>query len=97
MADRAKRLSELPAATSVAGDALMVVVDTPSGTANTKQITVSNLLSNSANVRATSIKGTTAPATANTTGVAGEIRYDSSYVYICVATNTWKRASLSTW
>jgi hypothetical protein len=97
MADRAKRLSELPTATSVAGDALMVVVDTPSGTANTKQITVSNLLSNSANVRATSIKGTTAPATANTTGVAGEIRYDSSYVYICVATNTWKRASLSTW
>jgi hypothetical protein len=97
MADRAKKLSELPTATSVAGDALMVVVDTPSGTANTKQITVSNLLSNSANVRATSIKGTTAPATANTTGVAGEIRYDSSHVYICVATNTWKRASLSTW
>jgi hypothetical protein len=97
MADRAKKLSELPTATSVAGDALMVVVDTPSGTANTKQITVSNLLSNSANVRATSIKGTTAPSTANTTGVAGEIRYDSSYVYICVATNTWKRASLSTW
>jgi hypothetical protein len=97
MVDRAKKLSELPSATSVAGDALMVVVDTPSGTANTKYITVSNLLSNSANVRATSIKGTTAPSTANATGVAGEIRYDSSYVYVCVANNTWKRAELSTW
>lgn len=97
MVDRAKKLSELPSATSVAGDALMVVVDTPSGTANTKYITVSNLLSNSANVRATSIKGTTVPSTANATGVAGEVRYDSSHVYVCVANNTWKRAELSTW
>lgn len=97
MTNRAKKLSELTSATSVAGDAFIVVVDTPTATANTKKITVSNLLSNSANVRATSIKGTTAPATANATGVAGEIRYDSSYVYICVATNTWKRSELSTW
>lgn len=41
--------------------------------------------------------GGTAPATASSTGRAGEIRYDSSYVYVCVATNTWKRAALSTW
>ncbi len=97
MADRAKRLTELPSATSVADDAIMVVVDNLGGTANTKQITVSNLLSNSANVRATSIKGTTAPALSNSAGIAGEIRYDSSYVYVCVATNTWKRSELSTW
>jgi len=38
-----------------------------------------------------------APATASSTGTAGEIRYDSGYVYICVATNTWKRAALTTW
>jgi len=38
-----------------------------------------------------------APATATSTGTAGEIRYDSGYVYICVATNTWKRAALTTW
>jgi len=38
-----------------------------------------------------------APATATSTGTAGEIRYDSGYVYICVATNTWKRAALATW
>lgn len=97
MVDRAKKISELPAATSVAGDALLIVVDTPNATANTKYITALNLLSNSANVRATSIKGTTAPATASATGTAGEIRYDSTYVYVCVANNTWKRAALSTW
>jgi hypothetical protein len=38
-----------------------------------------------------------APATATSTGTAGEIRYDADYVYICVATNTWKRAALTTW
>ena len=38
-----------------------------------------------------------APATATSTGVAGQHAYDSSYVYVCTATNTWKRAALSTW
>ena len=38
-----------------------------------------------------------APATASSTGSAGDIRYDSGYVYIAVATDTWKRAALTTW
>lgn len=37
------------------------------------------------------------PASATATGNAGDICWDSSYVYICTATNTWKRAALSTW
>jgi hypothetical protein len=97
MTDRAKKGTELTTTASVSGDALIFVVTDPSSNAVTKTVTALNLLSNSANVRATSIKGTTAPATANATGVAGEIRYDSTYVYVCVATNTWKRAQLSTW
>lgn len=36
-------------------------------------------------------------ATATSTGNAGDIAWDSSYVYVCVATNTWKRAALTTW
>ena len=43
------------------------------------------------------IASTGAPSSATDTGVAGDIRYDSSYVYIAVATNTWKRAALTTW
>jgi hypothetical protein len=39
----------------------------------------------------------TAPATASSTGTAGDIRYDASFVYICTATNTWKRAAITTW
>ncbi len=38
-----------------------------------------------------------APSTASDTGVAGSMAYDSSYWYVCTATNTWKRAALSTW
>ena len=38
-----------------------------------------------------------APSTASSTGSAGDIRYDSGYVYVCVATDTWKRAALTTW
>jgi hypothetical protein len=37
------------------------------------------------------------PATSNAAGAAGQITWDSNYIYICVATNTWKRASLATW
>lgn len=39
----------------------------------------------------------TVPATATDTGTAGQIAYDSSYVYVCIATNTWKRVAISTW
>ena len=37
------------------------------------------------------------PANAAATGVAGEICWDASYIYICTATNTWKRAAIATW
>ena len=37
------------------------------------------------------------PTLANSTGTAGQIAYDTDHVYICVATDTWKRANISTW
>jgi len=38
----------------------------------------------------------TAPASATAAGTAGDIRYDSGFIYVCTATNTWVRAALST-
>lgn len=36
--------------------------------------------------------------TANTSaGTAGQIVWDTNYLYVCVAANTWKRANISTW
>jgi len=37
------------------------------------------------------------PASATDTGTAGEVCWDANYVYVCVATNTWKRSAISTW
>lgn len=37
------------------------------------------------------------PASASATGAAGTVTWDADYVYVCTATNTWKRAALSTW
>jgi hypothetical protein len=37
------------------------------------------------------------PATATSTGIAGQVAFDSNYIYYCVATDTWKRSPLSTW
>jgi len=39
----------------------------------------------------------TAPASAGAAGVTGEIRIDASHIYICTATNTWKRIAIATW
>ena len=39
----------------------------------------------------------TAPASATDTGTLGEIRWDANYMYVCTATNTWKRVAISTW
>jgi hypothetical protein len=36
------------------------------------------------------------PASDTANGEVGQIAYDSRYVYICVATNTWRRMSAST-
>jgi hypothetical protein len=38
-----------------------------------------------------------APATAASPCKAGTIAHATGYVYVCVATNTWQRAALSTW
>lgn len=37
------------------------------------------------------------PASAGAAGAAGDICWDSSYIYVCVATDTWKRTAISTW
>jgi len=39
----------------------------------------------------------TAPASAGATGTLGEIRIVDGYIYVCTATNTWKRAAIVTW
>jgi hypothetical protein len=37
------------------------------------------------------------PASATATGTAGEICWDANYIYVCTATDTWRRTALSSW
>ena len=43
------------------------------------------------------VVGSNPPATATSAGIAGTITYDADWIYVAVANNSWKRASLSTW
>lgn len=37
------------------------------------------------------------PNSAVDTGTLGEIRIDANFIYVCTATNTWKRVAIATW
>lgn len=37
------------------------------------------------------------PSTATSPGFPGQVAFDSNYIYVCVAVNSWKRVGLSTW
>lgn len=37
------------------------------------------------------------PASASAAGVKGLIVFDSNYIYVCIATDTWKRVAIATW
>lgn len=38
-----------------------------------------------------------APASASSTGQTGQICWDSDYIYVCIGTNQWRRAAISSW
>ena len=73
----------------------------PGVDAESRKITVANFFGNvSTNVvfnGTVSMSNTSAPTTITSSGHVGEIRYDVDHIYICVATNTWKRAALNDW
>ena len=39
----------------------------------------------------------TIPATISSTGTTGQIAYDNDWLYVCTATDTWRRVALGTW
>jgi hypothetical protein len=39
----------------------------------------------------------TTPITSSSAGTAGQLAYDTTHLYLCIATNSWVRASFATW
>lgn len=97
----AKKVTELTALTNAAATDLLYIIHEPSSNAQSQKITVANFFGNvSANAvfnGTLALSNTAPPASASGTGRKGELRYDGNYLYICVATNTWKRTALNTW
>ena len=90
MTDNSKKVSELPTAANVAATDRILVLRDPSGTPSVRTVNVNIFAANL-------VISNSVPATASSNGVTGTIRYDNTYFYVCVANNTWKRATLSTW
>lgn len=80
---------------TIAGSELFVqdTIHADGGIDVTGNATVSNLVSTD-KLR---IVSSSTPSSATDTGTTGTIRWDSNYIYVCVATNTWKRVAISTW
>ena len=38
-----------------------------------------------------------APVTSSSSGISGQTAFDSSYFYVCISPNTWKRITLESW
>lgn len=43
------------------------------------------------------VESSTVPPTSTSPCTRGDLAYDDSFVYVCVATDTWKRSALSSW
>lgn len=43
------------------------------------------------------VRAAKTPASATDTGTTGDVCWDANYIYVCVATNTWKRTAIATW
>jgi len=83
--------------TPVVGD-LVILSDVDSAGKPTKNATAGDIANLAKVVKLTSLVVTTAaPASASATGTTGQIASDANYIYICTATDTWKRVAIATW
>lgn len=90
MANTGFKVSEIPTAANVASTDRVMILRDPSGTPSVRTV---NMNIFSANITLSN----SVPANSTANGIMGTIRYDSSYAYICVSNNVWKRISLSSW
>jgi len=90
MADNSKKVSELATAANVAVTDRIMVLRSPASNSSVRTVPFGTLCANI-------VLSNTVPANSTANGVAGTLSYDSAYVYVCIANNTWKRATLASW
>ena len=80
----------------ITGDVNVSLANITVGNGN---LTVSSALSTSGFVKGRLIidNSLNPPASTSSNGVTGQVAFDAAYIYVCIGTNTWKRANLNSW
>ena len=81
-------ISSYPVITPTSSD-LVIITDVSATSKPTKSATIASIVG--------TISDVTAPVTASSPGVTGQVATDTGYIYVCTATNTWKRVAIATW
>lgn len=84
------KISSLPQANTLSANDRVVVLVSPSTAANVRTITTANF----ANSVAAKLITNTVPTSNTSNGIAGQIAYDSTTLYVCVANNKWGKTTL---
>ncbi|MCW3837797.1 hypothetical protein ACFQ1E_17265 [Sphingomonas canadensis] len=85
------------AARSIAAGSAKISVSNGDGASGNPTIDLGSVASTDMSDSAVLVRIVSPPASAGATGAAGQIAFDSSYFYVCTATNTWLRAPIATW
>lgn len=91
MSNNAQKISNVNITTTLSSSDRVVVVSNANTTANVNTITLANLANSMPAVAITN----TFPSNSTSVGYKGQIAFDSSFIYVCVAANTWMRSALS--
>ena len=82
------RITSYPTVTPTTAD-LILLADVSGSNNPTKTATIGSVTG--------IISDVTAPATAGATGTTGQVAVDTGFIYVCTATDTWKRVAIATW
>jgi len=91
MSGDAKKISELAVANTLSSTDRVVVFVNPTSSATVRTITTANF----ANSVAARFVSNTAPVSNTSPGTPGQIAYDNTSFYVCVANNTWGKTTLT--
>ena len=85
------KISALPVANTLSANDRVVVLVNPASAANVRTITTTNF----ANSVAARLIVNTVPTSNTSNGTPGQIAYDATSIYDCVANNRWGKAALT--
>ena len=85
------KVSALPVANTLSSTDRVVVLVNPSSSASVRTITAGNF----ANSIPAKFISNSVPTSNTSTGIKGQIAYDNTSIYVCVANNKWGKTTLT--